>query len=238
MNENFKKLKFPALIFAICFFMYNVILFVAAGFSNHRMAFWVSWVFMLVAFVTLAFMGVMLGKKGFSIRDWWFGYPLVKHSIWFIAAEFAASVLFMILDIFVNVNVALVFIPQFILLGVYMVLAISCLYAKTTVDEVREKTLSKTMSMKLLIVDAEMLPKICKDEEARLEFVKLAEELRYSDPVSHQALVALEGELANVIANANAMLKQDKVEEALKLCKEASLLLDQRNKKCMVLKRY
>ena len=45
--------KMAALIFGIVFVVYNAVLFIIAGFEDHGPSFWISYVFMLVAFIAL-----------------------------------------------------------------------------------------------------------------------------------------------------------------------------------------
>ena len=61
---------------------------------------------------------------------------------------------------------------------------------------------------------------------------KLAEEFRYSDPVSREAIAEAEADLTAVIDELQSALTDGEREAALQLTKKASLLLAERNRLC------
>lgn len=231
-----KKTKMFLAIITIAFIVYNAVLFAVCGFTGHGAGFWISFGFMTLAFLLPAIGGLVLGSRILSLKDWLFGFPLVKHSTVYLVAEFAVSTLFIILGYFFDIKWGLVFAPQIVFLGVYLVFAISCLLAKQTIDEVHTKVKDKTTFIRLLKVDADMLVKNAVNDEDRKVFVEFAEEVRYSDPMSSEALFELEKEISLAVAQANEMLTKGDGESALELCRKASRLLYERNKKTMALK--
>ena len=90
--------------------------------------------------------------------------------------------------------------------------------------------------MKSFRADVEVVANLAKDEKLKRDFMALAEDARYSDPVSNPALTQLEEKLADSIAQARVMIEQDNTEEADKLCKSLKSLLMERNQKCKALK--
>lgn len=229
-----KKAKMLGAILAIVFVVYNVVLFVLGGFTGHGPVFWLSYVFMLLAFAAMTGAGVLLGKRGIFLRDWLFGYPIIKHSTVYIIAEFILSTVFIVLD--KNIPWTWAFAAQLILLGVYLILAISCLLSKETIDDVHTGVKGKTDFIRLLHADAEMICEKCPDPETKREFQKLADAVRYSDPMSNENLFELEKEITFVAAQADQYIVEGKNDDALKLCEKALLLLSERNKKCKALK--
>ncbi len=223
-----------AAILAISFVAYNVILFVLCGFTGHTAIFWMSWIFMLVAFAAMAGAGVILGQKGMFLRDWLFGYPIVKHSTVYIIAEFCASTLFIIFEHHIKWGWA--FAVQFLFLCIYGVCAISCFLAKETIEDVHNNVSDKTRFIKLLRVDAEMLIEKCGDDETKEECKKLAEAIRYSDPMSNESLFELEKDLALTVSECDKAVSAKDFALAKELCAKAILQLTERNKKCKALK--
>lgn len=223
-----------ALMFAIGFIAYNVVFFMIGGFEDHSAVFWVSWTFMLVAFVSIAATGLLLGQKGMLLRDWLFGYPIVKHCTIYVIVELVLSTLFAILDDIVSWQLA--FILQFVVFCVFMIFAISCFLAKNTIEGIKANVGDKTRFIKLLRVDAEMLCEKCTDIEVKKHLQKLAEDIRFSDPMSNDALFELEKEISLAVSECDKAVVAKDYETTLILCNKASSLLAERNKKCIALK--
>lgn len=229
-----RKSKMTAAILAIAFIAYNLILFVLCGFREHSGVFWMSWVFMLVAFFAMAVAGVLLGQKGMFLRDWLFGYPIIKHSAVYIVAEFCASTLFIVLEH--HIKWGLAFAVQFLFLCIYGVCAVSCFLSKETIEEIHTKIEDKTGFWKLLRADAEMLVEKCTDPDMKLHLQQLAEAIRYSDPMSSELLLELEKEISSTVSECDKAVTSGELEKAEELCKKAQLLVKERNKKCKALK--
>ncbi len=137
--NNFKltsKVKMIALILAIGFVTYNVVLFVICGFADHGASFWISYVFMLFAFAALTTTGYMLKRRTIQPKDWLLGYPVLKHSTIYIVVEFALSILFMALDS-VHCPWWVAFASQMVALAIHAVFIISCFLAQETIIDVQ-----------------------------------------------------------------------------------------------------
>lgn len=229
-----KKSKFAAAILAIAIIAYNAVLFAICDFKGHTGAFWTSWIFMLISFATMTVSGVVLGQKGRLLHDWLFNFPIIRHSAIYIAAEFVVSTVFIILESHVKWSIA--FAVQFLLLCVYGIFAVSCLLSKEVIEDVHDNVSDKTLFIKLLRADTEMLVEKCSDAETKEQYRQLAGAIRYSDPMSNEALFELEKELALAVADCDKAIVANDFEGAKELCKKASLLLSERNKKCKALK--
>ena len=233
MNLSSKGKKMAAIL-AICFAAYNIILFSLCGFAGHSVVFWISWAFMIVAFAAMATAGVLLGKNGMFLRDWLFGFPIIKHSTFYIIAELIASTVFIILEDYIPFGVA--FAVQILFLAVYCVFAISCFLSKETIDEIHEKVSDKTGFIKLLRADSETIAAKCDDPELKKKLQSLSEEIRYSDPMSNDVLFELEKEITFTVSECGKAVDNNDVTAANDLCDKAHLLLVERNKKCKALK--
>lgn len=229
-----KKGKMLGAILAIAFVVYNIIFFVLCGFADHTPVFWMSWVFMNLAFIAMACIGLLLGKKGMFLRDWLFGYPLIRHTTLYLIFEFIGSTVFVIFE--KQIGWGWAFCVQLLILAVYLVFAISCFMAKDTISEVHTKVSDKTRFIKLLRVDVEMLVKKCADAETREQCRQLAETIRFSDPMSDEALFELEKELAFAVSQCERTIDLEDYETAQGWCAKAFILLEERNEKCKALK--
>lgn len=229
------KVKMIALMLAIGFVTYNVVLFVACGFTGHGASFWISYVFMILAFAALTVTGYMLKSRDIQPKDWLLGYPVLKHSTIYIIVELVLSILFMALDS-INSPWWLAFATQMIALAVHSVFIISCFLAQETIVDVQTKVKDATSFIKLLQVDVEMVAEKTTDPAVKDAFKKLAEQVRYSDPMSNENLFELEKQITLQVSNADSCITLNDIDGALQCCNRATLLLTERNKKCKVLK--
>lgn len=229
-----KKRKMIAAILVIAFAAYHVTLFSLCGFIGHTAVFWMSWVFMLTAFAAMTVSLMVLGQRGMFLRDWLFGFPIIKHSTVFLITELVASEVFILLEEIVPLG--WVFAVQFLLLCVYGICAISCFLTKEMINDIHTKVSDKTRFIKSLRTDAEMLVEKCSDPVTKEECRKLAEAIRNSDPMSSEALSELEKDLALAISECDKAVVAQDFATAKELCAKAKLLLAERNKKCKALK--
>ncbi|MBR2615160.1 MAG: hypothetical protein IKC69_00580 [Clostridia bacterium] len=228
-----KKQNMFLIIEALGFLAYNVILFILTGFE-HSAVFWLSWSFTCISCIALAAVMLLLGQKGMLMRDWLFGFPIVKHSTFYIIAQLVLSTIFIIFEY--DLTWEWPFVVQFFLLIIYLVFAISCFLAKETIEGIKQKNVERTMNIKLLRANAESLAASCEDPALKAELSRFAENVRYSDPTSCDALQSLEAELARLVFACKEKVAAGEYAEASAICREAGRLLDERNQKCKLLK--
>lgn len=223
---------------AIILALFNVVLFVIAGFTDHYASFWISYgAMMLGAIVAAAMLIVFFGCKDDGSRIF-IGYPIAKYSVIYIGVELVVSVIFIILDAILMDTLpwSVSFLVQLILMVAYVVLALTCFITKNIINETQNEIKEKTAFTKLLYTDAAMLAESCSDPEAKKQFAAFAEAVRYSDPMSNPILAPLEGEIQSAVTNAKILLESEDVSGAVAACNKATLLLKERNLKCKALK--
>ena len=91
--------------------------------------------------------------------------------------------------------------------------------------------------MRALQSKAAALPARCEDAEAKSALEKLAEEFRYSDPVSAPALADLETDMAAMMEELSAAVTDGDNAAVLALCKKISATLAERNRLCKLNKK-
>ena len=233
MKLNSKSTKLAAMGL-IALITYTVIFFIIFGIEDHEASFWTSFAFMMIAFGATAVSALAMGKSGMLVRDWLFGYPIIKHSTIYLIIELILSTIYVLLEEYIPF--ALAFTTQLLILAVYMVFAISCFLSKQTIQEIKTKVDDKTRYIKLLRADTEMLASKCQNPVLKAECQKFAEAVRFSDPMSNDALFELEKELALAVSDCDHAISQQNDEEAFALLKKANTILQERNKKCKALK--
>lgn len=229
------KLAIAALLLLVTLNTYNVLLFVICGFFGHGLAFWCSYVFMHVSILSFAVCGFLAGRRKNSTRDWFFGIPILRHCIAYLAIELITSIVFMLLDEKEGVFVY-AFVVQFLIFVVHLVFILSCFVAKKTIEDIQTHVEKKTFAIGSLKVDAEMVSQKAKDTEIKNAYAKLADKIRFSDPMSSDELVEIEERIKEYIKIGDQCVNEGNKAGALNSCEQAMLLLNERNQKCMIYK--
>ncbi len=235
------KSKILLVALAAVFLAFNAVFFLIASVMSLDImsaSTIISWVFMAIGFVSfLVFTKMSTNDSGLQ-NVMFLGFTIVKHCIVYLIVDFALCVLTLIISAFTVLNWIWVLLIQAIVLLVHIIFVLLCIASKKTIENVGAKIAQKTSYMKLLKADAESLPDYCQDSEARAEFAAFAEAVKYSDPVSCEALESLEQRLSELVSKMKEELGDNNVETAKADCAKATLLLKERNTKCKVLKKH
>ena len=117
--------------------------------------------------------------------------------------------------------------------------ALSVIKATAAIDEIKRvdaKIKAQTFFIKSLTIDADALVAGAKSEAVKAECKKVYEAIRYSDPMSNDALASVEGQISAKFAELSEAVGADEIERIAKIASEIVILIDNRNKKCQVLK--
>ena len=101
---------------------------------------------------------------------------------------------------------------------------------RSEIERVSVKVQEKTFYIKRLQADVELLASTETDTVIKSALMQLAEKIRYSDPISDEQLADIEDRITVKIAELKS--SADKV----KIINELNSLLDERNRKCKLLK--
>lgn len=172
--------------------------------------------------------------KNLSVRAVFFGIPLGAFSVYFVAAEFFASMVFMIFRRQAGVKAA-VFV-QAILLCVFIVIAVISIMARDAVQHVDSKIKENVSFIKGINVDVEMLLQRSSDAEVKGALRKLSETIKYSDPMSSSAVATQEQMIMQYLTELRVKFDAGDMAAVKELCPKIELLFVERNKKLMVSK--
>lgn len=233
MNKNFKHYLS---IWAILLAIFNVAAFVSpaevAGMNKFGGAFWSGYIF-----ITLAFLGQLVASY-FALREenlkkLFYNLPLISVS-W---TGLILTVIFGTLCIAVpGVPNWVGIILCFAVLGFTAISVIKANLAAETASAVGEKVKAQTFFIKSLTVDAESLMARAKSELAKAECKKVYEAVRYSDPMSNDALSSVESEITIKFAKFSEAVTENDEKAIGELANEVVILIGDRNKKCRLLK--
>ena len=108
--------------------------------------------------------------------------------------------------------------------------------AVNLVEKIDNKIATKTTFIRNLSVKAESLMNRAKSEAAKQECRKVYEEIRYSDPMSNDALSVIEAKITVKFDELRNMVGVDDTAKIKDISDELILLIGERNNKCRLLK--
>ena len=192
----------------------------------HTATFWVSFVFTLIAFAVVAASIYIAFIKNPDAKSRFYGFPIAKIGVLYGAVQLLAGIVFMALAAIVPAWVAVL--VYAIALGAAVIGLIS---AETVVEEIhlqdaklkKDVTLMRSLQSKISQIAAQ-------SEDAAIK--ALAEEFRYSDPVSSDAIADAETDLAAAVDELQTAYVDGDSEAVAKLCRRASALLAERYRLC------
>lgn len=192
--------------------------------------FWVSFLFTLIAFGVVAASMYIAFIKNPDVKSKFYGFPIAKVGAIYGFVQLVVGLVFMTLATHVPVWVAILIYA--IALGAAVIGLIS---ADAVVEEihVQDRKLKKDVAlMRGLQSKVNQMATQCDDSNAAASVKNLAEELRYSDPVSSDALVEIEADLTSTIDELQSAIIDGDITAIRQLCRKASAVLTERNRLC------
>lgn len=220
-----KKKVMAYSVLGIVFALFNVLAFVIP--TEKTATFWIAYAFSVVAF------GLQIGIWNFAfkgaetLKSKFLGIPLISVGARYLVVQVIAFAVFM----------AFPFLPSWIpivicsvILGISAICLIGTETGREEINRVEEKVEKKVFYIKSLQVDVELLAESESDSEIKAELLKLADKIRFSDPMSSDALTEVEETIVNKIEELKT------AENKSSLIATINLLLTERNKKAKILK--
>lgn len=232
MNKQF-KLYMAA--WAVLLVLFNVIAFVSVGWigqEKYTASFWIGYVL-----ITIMFIGQLLcayvGFKADRAKTLFYNISLITTSYTGLITSFIVGGLCMLISP----------LPYWVgAIACAVVLAvniIAVIKVSATIDEVEridEKVNVRTLFIRSLTVDAEGLIARASSDAVKKQCKSVYETVRYSDPMSHEALVPIESEIADKFSAFVSAVKADDEGMVRTVAEELVVLIGDRNKKCKILK--
>lgn len=213
------------LILGILFILVSVIAFAVP--TAKTTAFWISYAFTVLAFATqLIIWKVALGCSE-SLKSKFLGFPVVHIGIVYLVVQIIAFIVFLsipTLPIWSAVVVCAV------VAGVSAVCMIASDVGRSEIEKVSVKVREKTFYIKQSQTEVELLAGAETDAATKSELAQLAEKIRYSDPMSDEQIADIEDRIAAKIAELKSSTDKTGI------INELNSLLDERNKKCKLLR--
>lgn len=230
MNKNF---KYYIAAWAVLAVIFNVIAFATpavAGASKFDGAFWSGYVLIMLALIG-QLVCAYFAFKAKSKEQIFLRLSLVTVSYSALILSFVVGAACMLIPNLPNwVGIILCA----LILGFT---AVSVIKANAAVELVREtdtRVKEKTAFIRMMTVEADNLMARAQTDEAKAMCKKVYEALRYSDPMSSEALSGTEAEISEKFSAFAAAVKNG--ENASELADELLALIGDRNRMCKVMK--
>lgn len=189
--------------------------------------FWIAYVFTAAAFAAqIGIWKTALGKEG-TLKSKFLGFPIVHIGIVYAIIQVIAFAVFLFAPTLPTWS-AIVVCP--IIAGLSAVCMISADAGRNEIERFEAKVQNKVFYVREMQADIELLADNESDAAVKTALTHLAEKIRFSDPMSNEQLADLE----NKISIKAAELKT--ASSKLEIITELNSLLDERNKKCKILK--
>ena len=233
MKKGFQRY---AAAWAVLLILFNLICFVTPaewyGFNKFGGSFWAGYVV-----ITLAFIGQLVcAQKAFraeNAKKFFYNLPLITVS-------YTGLILTLV---FGGACMAVPDLPNWLgalvgaaVLAFTAVAVIKASAAADIVEGVDKKVAEKTAFLRMVTADAEVVLASAKSAEVKAECKKVYEALRYSDPMSHEALSVTETKITAKLDELKAATAADDAEKTKAAAGELILLIKERNAKCKTLK--
>jgi hypothetical protein len=230
MNKNF---KYYIAAWAVLAVIFNVIAFVtpaADGVSKFNGAFWSGYVLIMLALIG-QLVCAYFAFKAKSKEQLFLKLPLVTISYSALILSFVVGAACMLIPNLPN-WVGIVICA--LILGFTAISVIKASAAAELVHETDTRVKEKTAFIRVMTVEAENLMARAQTDEAKTMCKKVYETLRYSDPMSSEALSGTEAEISKEFTAFAVAVKNG--ENASELADELIALIGDRNRMCKVMK--
>ena len=230
-----KRFSSYVIFWAVLLALFNVIAFVDPGwiwFEKYSASFWIGYAVIMVTFV-----GQLLCAR-YALKEENATKLFYKLSL-FSASYTGLIVTFVVGGLCMLISPLPYWVGAIVCCVVLAANVLSVVKAAVAIEEVQridQKVKQQTFFIKSLTVDADTLMARAKSEEVKGECKKVYEAVRYSDPMSNDALAPVESEIAGCFAKLSEAVAADDQVAVSEFANELIILIGDRNKKCKLLK--
>ena len=163
-----------------------------------------------------------------------YGFPIARIGVYYLAVQLVASI----------IEIALArIIPLWLAVIVNVILLVLALIGTVTVETMRDEIVRQDGHLKKDVSNIRELQSLsasiasrCEDEKLRKTLLKLADDFRYSDPVSSEKTKDMEADMLASLKDIQQAVTDGHNEGAAALCGKLSGVLAERNRLCSVSK--
>lgn len=212
-------------ILGILFVLVSVIAFAVP--TVKTTTFWIAYVFTAAAFAAQIFIWKSALGKEETLKSKFLGFPVVHIGIVYAIIQTVAFAVFLFVP---TLPVWSAIVVCSVIAGISAVCMISADAGRDEIERVEAKVQKKVFYIRELQADIELLADNETNADVKTALTQLAEKIRFSDPMSSEQLADLENKISIKAAELKTTTSK------LEIITELNSLLDERNKKCKILK--
>lgn len=224
INKSMRSIAAATIILVL----YNLVVFLLP--FDKETVFFVSYGFTMVAFV-VAGLAVYHAFKKPDAKSKFYGFPVARIGVIYLGVQLVLSLPFMIIG--ENVEAWIPVLLFSIVLGGGLLGLIAT--ELTSEEIVKQDVKLKNASSMMRSIQSKVMQLTTQCEEPMLK--KLAEEIRYSDPVSHESIADAEADLSAAVDQIQQAVLDEDMESVATLSRQAMALVAERNRLCKLSKR-
>lgn len=229
--EMNKKNRSMIAVWAIAAVVY-VLAFAIVPFPKNSVSVWIAFLFTLVSVAASLFTALKAFGDNGEVVSKFYGYPIFKIGTVYVVVQMLFSVIVFTVSALVKVPYWIALLPSVVFSGIAAIGFIAADNAKDIVEKADEDLKTVTKAVEMFRGDMASVVDLAKDDKIKAELEKLAEEFRYSDPVSSEATKTLETKISDEIAELRDMVQTKDSEKAKTKITEIRRLLNERNRVC------
>lgn len=224
-----KKVGSFIAVYAIIFIIFNVVALVIP-FESYASR-WITFVFMDIAILLSAGITWIAFSKGEDVKSKFYGFPVFRIGIIYSTLQFVVWLIISCICFAVEVPGWISVIICTLFLGFAFVGVTAIDNVRDIAEEQDNNLLTKTKVVKDFSIDIDSLILACEDEKLKKALKKLAEEVKYSDPVSSEATAEIEAKIQKEVDLLAGLARLD-YGEAMEMIENISNKLARRNSLC------
>lgn len=230
------KFKYYAVAWVVLVVLFNVIVFITPnefkGMSKIEGSFWVGYIFIMLTFIGQLLVARLAIRED-GMMKLFYNIPLITISYSTLIVMIVIGALSMLIP---NLPYWLGVIGCLLVLAFAVIALMGAQAGASIVTDIDKKIKNNTFFIKSLTVDVESLMRKEISADIKDEIKKVYEVVRYSDPMSNDALSGIESQITLRMNEMMDSVEKGDVNLVSKNAKEMIVLINDRNRKCKLLK--
>lgn len=230
-----KGIKFYAPCWAIALAVFNVITFavpITVNVNKFMPSFWIGYTFITLMLITQLLCSILFFKQDGKEKRF-LNIPVISLSYTALIVSIIVGAVAMVVPL---IPYWVGIIIDVLIVAFYAITIIASKAAADTIENIDNKVKIQTFFIKSLTVDAESLVSRAKSDETKAIAKKIYEAIRYSDPMSNEALSSIESQITVKFNKFSNAVIEDNKSIAESIGNELIILVNDRNKKCKLSK--
>jgi len=227
MNKSKNQIR-GYIIVAVLFITFTVIAIVVPFEKNKN--FWIGYLFAIIAILSQIYFFHIAFTKGKDAKSKFYGFPIARIGVVYLVGQIILSLIEMSLAAIMLTWVVIV--SNVIILAAVMIGTISADMMRDEIEKQDVSLKADVSNMRALQSLSASLPGLCQDADLKKTLQDLADEFKYSDPVTSNDTKELESELKFLVNEIQRALVDGDVKAAGGFCVRVKNSLAERNRVC------